>query len=152
MCILAEPDTTPCNPSPCGPNAECRERNNAGACYCYEGFEGNAYDKDRGCRRECESNDDCSDRLTCVRYKCIDPCIGICGTLAVCHVSKHIPTCTCPQGLTGDPFFQCREIQREPPAEKQLYPCNPSPCGPNSNCRDNSGQAVCSCQPTYLGL
>lgn len=92
-------------------------------------------------------NDDCSDRLTCIRNKCVDPCIGMCGGLAVCHVSKHIPTCTCPSGLTGDPFFQCREI----PKIEKSYPCSPTPCGPNSNCRDNAGQAVCSCQPNFIG-
>lgn len=30
-------------------------------------------------------------------------------------------------------------------------PCSPSPCGPNSICRQNNGQAVCSCLPTYSG-
>lgn len=30
-------------------------------------------------------------------------------------------------------------------------PCNPSPCGPNSKCRDVNGQSVCSCVPGYLG-
>lgn len=30
-------------------------------------------------------------------------------------------------------------------------PCQPSPCGPNSLCRNNNGQAVCSCAPDYQG-
>jgi hypothetical protein len=30
-------------------------------------------------------------------------------------------------------------------------PCNPSPCGPNSKCREVSGQAVCSCVPGFIG-
>ena len=29
--------------------------------------------------------------------------------------------------------------------------CSPSPCGPNSQCRDVNGQAVCSCLPSYIG-
>lgn len=29
--------------------------------------------------------------------------------------------------------------------------CAPSPCGPNSKCKEVSGQAVCSCLPTYVG-
>lgn len=69
----------------------------------------------------------------------------------MCHVSRHVPTCTCPAGLTGDPFFQCREIPTTPPSRQNEYPCSPSPCGANSNCRDNLGQAVCTCQPSYLG-
>lgn len=147
--VPQEPESSPCNPSPCGLNAECRERNNAGACYCLPGFEGNPYDREGGCRRECELNEDCSDRLSCVKYKCINPCIGTCGRLALCTVSRHIPTCTCPVGLTGDPFYECREIPTQPPSRN--LPCSPSPCGPNSNCRDNAGQSVCSCAPGYIG-
>jgi hypothetical protein len=30
-------------------------------------------------------------------------------------------------------------------------PCSPSPCGPNSQCRDSNGQAICSCSPTFSG-
>lgn len=35
----------------------------------------------------------------------------------------------------------------DPPVTK---PCVPSPCGPNSACREVNGQAVCSCLPGYL--
>lgn len=104
------PPATPCTPSPCGPNAECRERNGAGACFCNSGYEGNPYDDTKGCRRECELNSDCSDQLSCVRFKCVDSCIGTCGTYAYCEVKNHVPDCRCPEGFTGDPFFQCREI------------------------------------------
>lgn len=38
-------------------------------------------------------------------------------------------------------------VQYEP-----LNPCAPSPCGPNSHCREVNGQAVCSCLPNYTGL
>lgn len=31
------------------------------------------------------------------------------------------------------------------------YPCIPSPCGPNSVCKANNGQAICSCLPSYIG-
>lgn len=30
-------------------------------------------------------------------------------------------------------------------------PCHPSPCGPNSQCRERDGQAICSCLPTFVG-
>lgn len=30
-------------------------------------------------------------------------------------------------------------------------PCVPSPCGPNSQCREVNGQAACSCLPNYVG-
>lgn len=29
--------------------------------------------------------------------------------------------------------------------------CNPSPCGPYSQCKEVNNQAVCSCLPTYTG-
>lgn len=32
-----------------------------------------------------------------------------------------------------------------------VNPCQPSPCGPYSQCRASNGQAVCSCLPTYIG-
>lgn len=37
-------------------------------------------------------------------------------------------------------------IQNEP-----QNPCQPSPCGANSQCRQINGQAVCSCLPEYTG-
>jgi len=32
-----------------------------------------------------------------------------------------------------------------------IYPCTPSPCGPNSQCREFNNQAVCSCLPSFIG-
>lgn len=104
------PPSTPCIPSPCGPNAECREQNGAAACKCFSGYEGNPYDTSRGCHRECENNDDCVSNLACISFKCANPCPGVCGTYAECSVVKHNPICSCPQGYTGDPFFQCKQI------------------------------------------
>lgn len=144
------PPATPCFPSPCGPNAECREKNNAGACLCLPGFQGDPYDANRGCRRECEVNTDCAPTLACVAFKCVDPCPGICGSFAECRVNNHVPTCNCPAGFTGDPFFQCREVPIEPPRAPE-NPCTPSPCGPNSQCRNVNEQAVCSCLPNFIG-
>lgn len=46
-------------------------------------------------------------------------------------------------GLTN--FFL--RIAPPPPSN----PCNPSPCGSNSQCRDINGQAVCSCVPGFIG-
>lgn len=31
-------------------------------------------------------------------------------------------------------------------------PCSPSPCGPNSICRENNEQPVCSCVAGFLGV
>lgn len=32
-----------------------------------------------------------------------------------------------------------------------INPCSPSPCGPNSQCREINQQPVCSCLPNYIG-
>ncbi|KAG8232833.1 hypothetical protein J437_LFUL013159, partial [Ladona fulva] len=136
----------PCFPSPCGNNAICREFNGAGACSCLPGFEGDPY---TGCRRECETNKDCTSSKACVMYKCNDPCPGTCGPEAICKVLNHIPTCNCPPGFIGDPFFQCRPAPKEPLVPRE--PCRPSPCGPNSQCRVVNEQAVCSCLQNYIG-
>lgn len=32
-----------------------------------------------------------------------------------------------------------------------VNPCYPSPCGPNSQCKELNGQAICSCSPTFFG-
>ncbi|XP_028157244.1 uncharacterized protein LOC114350564 isoform X7 [Ostrinia furnacalis] len=143
------PSSSPCSPSPCGPNAECREHNGAGACVCSEGYEGDPYSP-QGCRRECENNDECSPNLACIRFKCIDPCPRTCGQMAQCIVENHVPICTCPRGYSGDPFFECKRIVL-PPAPPQS-PCEPTPCGPNSVCQQINMQAVCSCLPNYVGL
>lgn len=33
----------------------------------------------------------------------------------------------------------------------ETNPCNPSPCGANSQCKEIKEQAVCSCLPTFIG-
>lgn len=114
----------------------------------------------------------------CVQNKCQDPCPGTCGQNAECWVVNHHPLCTCRSGFTGDPFIACTmdskfnrfspiTIEDSTPCGQMLminhstcFPvilpvkenvCNPSPCGPNSQCKEVSGQAVCSCLPTYVG-
>lgn len=54
--------------------------------------------------------------------------------------------CSCPNGMEGNAFVQCRPFFVEKP-----NPCHPSPCGPNSQCREINGQGVCSCVQGYIG-
>lgn len=138
--LLAAPvQSDPCNPSPCGPNAQC----NNGVCQCLPEFQGDPY---IGCRPECVLSTDCARDKACIRNKCMDPCPGTCAVNAQCDVINHIPMCSCPQGFDGNAFVLCKPIVIE-----NKNPCNPSPCGPNSQCREINGQAVCSCVPGYLG-
>lgn len=85
----------PCNPSPCGANADCFGE---GECRCIAEYQGNPYE---GCRPECSTNADCSRDKACSRSKCVNPCIGICGQNALCEVINHLPICSCPAGYTG---------------------------------------------------
>lgn len=42
--------------------------------------------------------------------------------------------------------YFCTAIAYEP-----TNPCQPNPCGANSQCREVNGQSVCSCLPSYEG-
>lgn len=95
----------PCNPSPCGANAECRERNGAGSCTCLPEYFGDPY---TGCRPECVQNSDCDRSKACVNNKCKDPCPGVCGINAECRVQNHAPICLCLIGYEGDPTRSCQ--------------------------------------------
>lgn len=94
----------PCNPSPCGPNALCRD----GDCECLPEFIGNPFE---ACRPECILNSECPRDKSCLRNKCKDPCPGVCGQNAQCDVVNHIPVCSCVIGYVGDPFVSCRPQQ-----------------------------------------
>lgn len=96
----------PCNPSPCGTNAICKEMNGAGSCTCLPEFYGDPYS---GCRPECVINSDCSKAKSCRNNKCVDPCPGTCGINAECTVINHTPTCICLPGFTGNPSSSCHQ-------------------------------------------
>lgn len=106
MTPITEQPPNPCHPSPCGPNAVCRERNGAGACSCLPDYFGDPYS---GCKPECVLNSDCVKSQACVNNKCVDPCPGVCGLNAECFVINHSPSCSCLPGFTGDPLNVCHE-------------------------------------------
>lgn len=142
----------------------CREQNGAGSCSCLPEFYGDPY---TGCRPECVQNSDCDKRKACLNQKCVDPCPGTCGTNAECAVLNHSPICSCLPGYTGEPFTACHIIPQgntQQPKERinsnqisnsdpivPVNPCDPSPCGPYSQCREVNGHAVCTCQTNYIG-
>jgi hypothetical protein len=132
----------PCDPSPCGINAVC----NNGYCSCLPQHVGDPYER---CKPECVLNSDCSRNQACLRNKCVDPCPGTCGTNAICDVVNHIPVCSCPDQMIGNPFSHCVPKTEDPKVERD--PCNPSPCGSNAECRTHGSTPVCSCLPKMLG-
>lgn len=95
---------SPCQPSPCGSNAQCTPSGNHAVCTCLEGYRGNPYIQ---CRPECIVSSDCPLTLACINQKCRDPCPGTCGSNALCTVVSHNPKCLCPQGYIGDAYTVC---------------------------------------------
>lgn len=98
----------PCQPSPCGPNSQCRAVNEQAVCSCLVGYIG----APPQCRPECVVSSECPLDRACINQKCADPCPNTCGVRAQCSVRNHNPICACPPGFTGDPFLQCSP-QRE---------------------------------------
>jgi hypothetical protein len=107
---LEEEPPRPCTPSPCGPNAQCKEINGSPSCSCLPEFSGSP----PNCRPECVSNSECANHLACTNQKCKDPCPGMCGANAECRVVSHTPNCVCLPGYVGDPFTQCNLPKRKP--------------------------------------
>ena len=109
--ILATPRPVeiiqPCNPSPCGTNAECSEQRGAASCRCILDYIGNPYVE---CKPECTVNAECPNDKACVNNHCKDPCPGVCGIHASCHVTNHIPQCTCDPGYSGNAFISCTRV------------------------------------------
>lgn len=148
--IVIEPKpqlpVNPCQPSPCGPNSQCKVINDSPSCICLPEFIGSP----PNCRPECTSNSECSSNLACINLKCKDPCPGTCGTNAECRVVSHTPNCVCLPNYEGNPFILC--TQREPPTQPtRPTPCVPSPCGSNAICREQNGAGSCTCLPDYVG-
>lgn len=100
----------PCNPSPCGAFATCRQQNNVGSCQCLPEYNGNPYE---GCRPECVLNSDCASDRACVNQKCRDPCPGTCGQNADCFVRNHSPMCNCRVNFVGDPYRYCAVEEKQ---------------------------------------
>lgn len=104
----------------------------------------------------------------------MDPCPTPCGLNSQCQVINHSPICSCRPGYTGDAFSRCFPQPRKQqqatisvfyltnpktfiaplavePIQVPTDPCMPSPCGPNSQCRDIGAAPSCSCLPNYVG-
>lgn len=103
------------------------------------------------CRPECTSSSECPLDKVCEKLKCVTPCPTACGLNTDCRVIKHSPICTCRQGYTGDPLSNCYKLPESRPVEiERINPCLPSPCGPNSQCRDIGGVPSCTCLSGFV--
>ena len=152
-CIV-KPD--PCDPSPCGPGAECSVTGNGNAiCRCQPGLIPNP-DTITGCKPECVIDPDCQQGYICQSQRCVvkpDPCDpSPCGPGAECSVTRTgNAICRCQPGLIPNPdtISGCKPECVIDPDCQQGYicqsqrcvekpdPCNPSPCGPGAVCTVN---------------
>lgn len=155
-----------CQPSPCGPNAQCREQQSQAICSCLPNYIGTP----PACRPECTSSHECPLDKMCINHKCQDPCPGACGTNAQCRVQNHNMLCSCLEGYTGNPYSICQIIPSPPPQppqplppippvikitpQQEVYhdPCVPSPCGANAECSNRNGAAICQCFKSFVGV
>ncbi len=109
----------PCESIPCGNNAQCQVHPLTGSpsCICPPDYRGDPY---VSCRPECVINSDCPRNRGCLVNRCIDPCPGVCGPNAICHVANHQPICGCPDGYRGDPYRSCQPLTAISKRESQL--------------------------------
>ena len=169
LAVVAE-TRDPCNPSPCGPNSQCVNRENQAVCSCLPNYVGSP----PGCRPECVVSSECVLNKACMNKKCVDPCPGSCGLNARCEVINHSPICSCRSEFTGDPFLRCSAMQSRFNCFRSISlkviaifsflfflgpvvlhetsnPCVPSPCGANAICQVFGLSHTCSCLPSYVG-
>lgn len=144
---LAPVVTNPCQPSPCGPYSQCQAINGQSVCSCLP----NMISSPPSCRPQCISDSDCAQNEACSNQKCINPCQGACARNAQCNVINHTPHCKCETGYRGDPFSNCLREPEQDLVPVYVNPCYPSPCGPNSICREINEQAACSCASEMIG-
>lgn len=95
-----------CLPSPCGPNSQCISTATGAICSCIPNYIG----RPPNCRPECTISTDCPAHQACVNLRCVNPCVGCCGSNTQCQVSAHTPVCICEDGFSGDPFSGCFKI------------------------------------------
>merc|ERR1712079_227004 len=166
-CVV-KPD--PCDPSPCGPGARCSVTGSGNAiCRCEPGLIPNP-DTISGCKPECVRDPDCQSGYICQNQKCVekpDPCDpSPCGPGAVCTINfGGNPICRCEPGLIPKPdtISGCGpECVRDPDCQSGCIcqsqrcvvkpdPCDPSPCGPNTECSVTpNGNPICRCLPNYI--
>lgn len=103
MACIDESCSNPCiKLTPCAPSAKCKVLDSLPVrtmvCECLDGVP----DTRGECRKlpslktGCQSDNECSDKESCINGQCRNPCN--CGEGAKCHVAKHRPTCSCVEG------------------------------------------------------
>uniref|UniRef100_A0A8D8VM32 Neurogenic locus Notch protein n=1 Tax=Cacopsylla melanoneura TaxID=428564 RepID=A0A8D8VM32_9HEMI len=117
--------------------------------------------------RPCQVDLECLDSEACYNGQCEDLCAiaSLCAPSAKCHVVKHRPVCTCPQGYEGNPATKCYLphplgcLSNEECSSDEACinsqcqkPCAiHNPCAPNAKCIDKNHATECSCIEGFMG-
>ncbi|OXA59283.1 neurogenic locus notch homolog protein 2 [Folsomia candida] len=111
-----------CTTMHCASNAVCVVEEGNPECKCLKGYEGDGIAECVKVKTPmnltaCENDTQCIGTESCINAKCQSPCIGTCGNAAECIIRNRIPSCYCPAGFTGDPYFWCVQVPPRPPFE-----------------------------------
>jgi hypothetical protein len=113
----------------------------------------------------CTSDSECLDTHACRQGDC-HPVCGVdglpCGGEAVCAGVNHRAVCTCPPGLTGDPYVTCSATEctdnSECPPDRACVnkKCQDvcaieSPCEKESECKVRNHEPDCKCPVGLVG-
>jgi hypothetical protein len=107
----------------------------------------------------CRSDSECAEDHACRNGDCTPVCGPDgwpCGGQAVCKGVAHQPTCSCPPGLTGDPYVTCNRRECDdnskcPPDQECINKICEDPCAirdfcnPDEICSVENHQARCDC-------
>ena len=96
----------------CGENAKCTVMKHNPICSCPPGTTGDPFIKCNKIGNECTKDDECLEKKNtlCIGGTCTDLCDNKCGTNAKCSIIDRKVVCSCPSGLTGNPFTSCIPI------------------------------------------
>lgn len=123
----------PCTVQSCGKNARCTVVNHKGVCSCLSGFSGDAF---FACYEDSKNF--------------FPYLIGLNNFFFNKPEKKKLVSQT-----SLSYFYTVLKIQLyclAPDSRDPVNPCVPSPCGPNSQCREVNGSPVCSCLPGMKGF
>lgn len=121
-----------CENTICGINSECIAVDHVGHCTCRDGYSGdpspqkgckpklvscketadcpaNTYCYGEICTPPCQNSEECQNNEVCLQGQCLNACTikSSCGMNAECEINKHLKTCRCPPGFTGNPDVEC---------------------------------------------
>lgn len=89
---------------------------------------------------------ECAESEDFVNGECVDACIARapCGENAICKQIDGRLFCQCNRGYSGNPLESCFK-------HDEKCPCDPNPCGPNSECveKDEAIGPHCKCNPKF---